>query len=213
MTLVITIPAENPSLLTEQQLRIAAGLSADDDSRDDDLEALGLRISAEIAHACNIAVGSGGQATLRQETLTETLRRHGEAGPLVLARRHNIVVTSVALADGSAIASTDYDVDPESGLIRREWNHWGRERYTIVYRAGFDEVPADLAGIAIDLARIRLAEQGRDPTIRTSDVTIPGVEEVSQQFWVGAIPSVGQDASLPGDLLARLKRYMNVRVG
>jgi hypothetical protein len=84
----------------------------------------------------------------------------------------------------------------------------------VTYQAGFDAVPADLAGVAFDLARIRTSEQSRDPLVKGTDVTVTDVEEISTQYWVGAIPSAGIVAgALPSDLMARLKRYVNVSVG
>lgn len=211
--LTITIAADDTMLLTIEQLRASAGLAADDATQDASLEIIGARISAEICSACAVEVGNGGDPTLRRETVSETFRRRGQGGPLFLSRRHQIEITTITDEGGAVVSSDNYDVNSESGMIDNISGCWPSATYTVVYEAGFDDVPADLTGVAFDLARIRLSEQGRDPLVKATDVTVPDVEEISTQFWVGAIPSAGvRPTGLPSDLMARLKRYINMSV-
>jgi len=96
--LIVTEPAEDLQLLTEEELRVAAGLEPDDDSQDEALAILGLRAAAALAAACGVAkagyhaslapLRGAAPRTLHAETLVESMRvRPGyQYGSLFLAR-------------------------------------------------------------------------------------------------------------------------------
>lgn len=209
--LVVTTPADDLALASIEVLRVAAGLAADDDSRDDELAALGLRIAAEITEACNVAVGEGGEPTLIREGLTETFSAAGD-DVLILSRRHQVELISVT-EGGDAVTIDGRALDGEAGLLER-WidgrrSTWKAREIVVTYDAGFpaDEVPAGLVGAVSDLVRVRLSEAGADPLEKSRTVEIPNVETVRVDRRVGGAP--GSQAGIPADILARLSRFMN----
>lgn len=214
--LTVTSPAEDPNLVSIEAMRLAAGLVPTDASRDTELALFNKRISADIAVACRVAVGNGADPTLRQETLTQVFRKVGRRG-LVLARRHNVEVVSIVL-DGSSLAvDVDFYVNSEAGMLFRLRGdreiEWCGRMATVVYKAGFDTVPADLEGAAMDLARIRLSDASRDPMVKGERVDVPGVMERETSYWVGAVPGASSRGPVPTDIMAKLSRYTNVVVG
>lgn len=213
-TFTVVTPAADPSLLTIEQLRAAAGLVASDASRDSELTELGARVSADITAACRIRGDGVHIPTLRREAVREAFRQRGCDDLLFLARRFISDLTSVADA-GTALVETDTILDAEAGLLYRISGTcelpWRRGDAVVEYTAGFDTVPADLVGAAMDLARLRLSANARDPLVKGESVEIPDVRTVRQDYWVGAVPgsTVGP---VPADVLAKLSRYINVAV-
>ncbi|TPM19779.1 hypothetical protein [Mesorhizobium sp. B2-3-6] len=213
-TFTVVTPAANPSLLTIEQLRAAAGLTAGDASRDGELTELGARVSADIASACQVRGDGVHVPTLRSETVRETFRQRGRDDMLFLARRFVSDLVSVSDA-GTTLVTDDTDLDAEAGLLQKICGTrtlvWTRGDAIVEYTAGFTDVPADLAGAAMDLARLRLSADARDPLVKSESVEIPDVRTVRHDFWVGAIP--GSSAGpVPADILAKLSRYINVAV-
>lgn len=213
--LVVTVPAGDLTLLTQEERRAAAGLAGDDTSQDVVLEALDARVAASIAAECNVAIGQGANPTLRRETLTETF--FGRCGDMVrLSRRHEIEVTSISV-DGQAVASEDFMVDPEAGFLTRLEDGYPRRWYgrkiVVVYDAGFDEPPADLKQAATDCFRSFYLEQNRDPLVKSERVKIDDVEEVERQYWVGSAPGQSSEGAIPDAVAGQLKRFRNVAVG
>lgn len=214
--LTVTVPADDPSVITIATLRVANGYAASDASHDAAIIPIGLRVTAEIAAACNIAIGKSDDwvpPTLRRETLVETFRRP-RSGSLVLSRRHHVEVDTIAI-DDDAVATEDFEVDPESGLLhlfcdgrRRAW--YG-DLVTVTYDAGFEEIPADLDAAAGELVGLRLSEAGRDPTVKSIQTSVPDVLDETTSYWIGAVP--GQtSAGMPDDVFSRLSRYRNMPV-
>lgn len=211
-TLVVTTPASSLALLTIDELRAAAGIT---DATDASLLALGLSIAASIMSECKIAIGSGGEPTLLKETLTETFYWPKRCD-LVLSRRHNIVISSIALDGTALVAGTDYLIKPESGILTRmsggyptEW--WG-SAVVVVYQAGFATVPADLRQAAIDFFRGVFLESDRDPFVKSLSEEIPGVMTERRDFWVGGIPGQSSGGPVPDFISGQLKRFRNVVV-
>lgn len=213
--LTITMPADDLALLTDAEMRVAAGLGAGDSSQDAALRALGLRVAASIMSECNIAVGSGGEPTLLRETLTETFRRVSKER-LILSRRHEVEITSV-VEDDIALTADDYEVDPESGLLMRlsddESIWWCARLVTVVYAAGFDDVPGDLKQAALDFFRSSYMESSRDPLVKSERTDIPGVMEQERQYWVGSVPGQSNEGAVPDVVSGQLKRFRNMAVG
>lgn len=209
--LTVTLPASDLQLLSIQEMRAAA--SATDDSRDAELEALGLSIAASIMSECNIAVGIGGEPTLLQETLSETF--YSPRGcDLILSRRHNIVVSSLTEDDAPLAAGDDYLVEPESGLLSR-WSGgvqsaWSARTVVVAYQAGFATAPADLKQAATDFFRMTWQERMRDPSVKGHEVDVPGVMRERTDYWVGSIPGQSSEGAVPDIVAGQLKRFRNI---
>lgn len=214
-TFVIVTPAADPSVLTIEQLRRAAGLQPDDDSRDAELEALGSRITADIMAACNIR-GDGIHApTLLRETVRESFRMTGCENLLFLSRRFVTSVLSVSDAGTALTIADDVDLDEEAGLISRISGSrdiaFRRGTATIEYVAGFDELPPGLVGAALELARLRLSEAAADPLERSVTITTDDVETVRRDRWIGAVPGSSRGA-VPDHIAEKLSYFINVGV-
>lgn len=210
----VTTAASSPALLTPEQLRVAAGLAADDESQDDALADVGLRVAAEISAACDIAIAVGAVPTLLRETLTETFRNVSR-DKLVLSRRHDVAINSIAV-DGTALETAEYEVDGEAGLLSRLSGDvpvsWCGSKIVVVYQAGFATVPADLSGAANDLVQLRLSESTRDPLLKSEQINIPDVRDQRRDYWVGALGGARSGGGIPDHIAGRLARFMNVSV-
>lgn len=213
-TLVVTTKATDLTLLTLQERREAAGLDSADASQDATLLALDQRIAAAITSECNIAVGSGADPTLRQETLTETF--YGAyVDRLLLARRHNVAIASLTDCD-TALTTTDYIVDPEAGILTRMRSNcpsaWRSSKIVVVYEAGFEEIPADLKFAAIDFFRSEWLAKSRDPLVKRVQTDVFEVQSTTVDYWVGSIPGQSREGAVPEIVSGQLKRFRNVRI-
>lgn len=213
--LQITTPASDLLLAPITALRAAAGLKPSDGSRDEELKALGDRVSAEIVEACRIAVGEGEdgaavEPTLRREKVTETFSGSDQEA-LILSRRHNVKIASVT-ENGVAVSLDPRSLSSENGLLYR-WiggnqSYWAAREIVVVYDAGFETVPFSLAGVAVDLVRFRLSQASVDPLVKSTRVEIADIETIQTDRWVGSTPGAAE-SGLPPEILARLSRFIN----
>ncbi len=212
--LTVTSTASNLHLLTAAERRVAAGLEDDDETQDTALATRSLAVAAGITSECAIATGSGADPTLKQETLTQTFY-HVDTDQLVLARRHNIAMTSLTVDDVVLVENSDYIVDPESGLITRLISdcpsRWCARKIVAVYVAGFDPIPGDLKQAATDYFRALTLEGTRDPYVKSESVEVPGLESRRVDLWTGTLP--GSDSGgVPPMVSSQLTRFRNVVV-
>lgn len=208
--LVTTTPAADLQLLTIEELRAAAGVTGS--AQDATLTAKGLRVSGAIAEACNVRPGRGSVPTFKQETLQETFRDMCREDELILSRRHEVAISSVVV-DGTTLASTDYEVDGESGILTRlcddDPSTWTGSKIVITYQAGFATVQDTLKRAAEEFMRFLWLEDKRDPSVKASEVEIQDIDRVRTEYWVGAIPGQGGSSAVPDFVLAQLGRYRN----
>ncbi|MEO3386011.1 hypothetical protein [Mesorhizobium sp. CAU 1741] len=213
-TLTITTPANDPQLLTIEEMRAAAGVA--DASQDATLTAMGLQIAADIAVECNIAIGGGSVPTLRRETVTEVLRGV-RRDQFALRRRHDIDVSSLVEDGVTLTEGVDFLVDSESGIVERlECDRpvpWCAEKVTIVYVAGFDAVPSDLRHAATEFFRASLLASQRDPLVKGTETEIPGLHRRRTDYWVGSVPGQSNEGAVPDAIDGKLKRFRNGVVG
>lgn len=212
--LTVVAAASSLSLLTPEEMRVAAGLVSSDASQDAALAPLGLRVAAAIMAECNIAVGTGGEPTLLKETLSETF--YGvRADNLVLARRHNVAITSVT-DRATTLDAAEHVVDPESGILTRLSNdcpiRWCATKLVVVYDAGFTDVPGDLKQAALDFFRYAWLEGKRDPALKAEVIDIPDVERVEKTWWVGSVPGQSYEGAVPDIVAGQLKRFRNFTI-
>jgi hypothetical protein len=213
----VTSAATDLSLLSDQELRLAAGLAAGDTSRDADLAVLGAAVAADIATACNVAADGVAQPTLRSEAVSDTYwPTVCRIEALILSRRFVTAVASV-VEDGTTLTQdTDFWLDAGTGILHRIGDAsgysrtWSAAKIVVSYTAGFATVPTDLKGAATDLMQTRLSEASRDPLLKSLQVNIPDVEERRMDYWVDTTSKPGV---VPDDVLARLSRFRNVMVG
>lgn len=173
----VTEPAAETSLLTNEELRAAAGVS--DSSQDEALMALGRQMSEAIAVSCGAASDGENPATLLSEACSETFVLRRCSNPLRLARRPVTAIASVTVNDG-VLDEAEYEVDKATGLLSRTCGEWPVGKIIVVFTAGFSTAPAALKLAATKVTTALYAETGRDPSLKRID--IPGVEE--KEFWV-----------------------------
>lgn len=212
----VTVAADDLTLLTAQQLRMAVGLSADDESKDAVLTPLGLQIASEIAAAAKIAKG-GFPITLRAESCRATFYLRRRTDKLILPRRFVSSIASVVECGDTLDPAVDMLLEGEAGLLSRMRNDWPCwwpcGKIVIDFVCGFDEIEDDLRGGAMDLVQIRLSETSRDPLIKSIQTNIPEMEDRRVDYWVGGVPNSAGYGSLPDSVAKKLSRYVGVVLG
>lgn len=211
----VTVPAASIDLTTLDRMKSELGIT--DGSEDVVLGNKIAEASSDIAVRC--------WPSLKRETLSETFwpdfhqlrfdHRHG--GESVSLSRFPVVSVASVTLDGTALDSSLYRLDAESGLLYRLDAsgyplHWRvSQSLVVVYAAGFaipsDEtaddpllLPGALQAACIDLVASYWASKGRDPNLRAE--AVEGV--ASYQYWVGAIGDVGE---LPPSVEAKIAPY------
>jgi hypothetical protein len=144
--LTVTTAATDRALLTTAELRDAVGASLTDPQ----LETLGNRVAAAIARACGVAEGGTVPVTLRLETLTETFRARRLCRRHLMLSRRPVVAISSVMEDDTIVAASEYELDASAGLLNRlssdKLADWPAvSKIVVVYRAGYETVPDDLA--------------------------------------------------------------------
>lgn len=209
--LTLVTPAPDRKLLTIEDLRAVAGLSAGDTSMDQELSKLGLRVSDRIAQECNVAQAGIAPVTLMQETVEQTFRRSCSVSALLLARRFVGSITSVTV-DGEPLESGAFELDPAAGMIRRifgtRYGLWQPGTVVVTYVAGFAAVPEDLALAATMAVQEQISAANRDPLLKRDRVE--GVGE--QEFWVGGFSGAQTDSAFSSTVQAMLDPYRTVWV-
>lgn len=197
MTLVVTTPATDRSLLTRAELRDAVGVV--DGSSDAKLIVLGDRVSALIARACNIASSGVVPPTLRVETVTETFYSRCGLDTVRLSRSPVISFGSVT-EGGTVLSAGDYQDDAGS-LVRLSsgvTSSWAAGLVSVVYDAGWATIPDDLKMAAAKFVQAEWQRGDRDPTLMSK--RIEGVSEY--RWWVDPT----KDSAIPADVLDILRR-------
>lgn len=201
-TFAVTVPADDLSLLTIDELRAAVGVTGT--AEDAALKTLGSRLSASIARQCCIASDGISPATLMLETCTETFRAIRSPRELILARRPVTGIISVS-ENGALVDPADYEIRHGSGILARlsgdRISCFPSGKITVVYKAGFEDVPDDLKLAASKLAIALYSETARDPNLKR--VNIPDVLE--REYWVGPADDPLLSAEIQ-DLLAPYKQ-------
>jgi hypothetical protein len=220
MMLIVTEPAADLQLLTEEELRVAAGLEPDDDSQDEALAIQGLRAAAALAAACGVATAGydaslystatplrgAAPRTLHAETLVETMRVRPryQYGSLYLARWPVLEIISVT-EDTTELTTDDWDLDIPMGSLTRisgnETLYWPCGRVIVEYAAGYDTIPDDLKMYASQLVGIYHLSASSSVDPNTKHVEIPGV--ITLDRWVDQTKT---DTIVPEDIKSALVR-------
>jgi hypothetical protein len=201
----VTTAATSRLLTTRTRFKSEVGITATTD--DDMIDAWLLEASDAIAAYCG--------RQLLPETVSETFRlAPGELAyrpnvmPLTLARWPVTTLTSV-VEEGVTLASTDYEVDKNTGCLWRLSDgyraRWYSVNIVVAYIAGYADSTAprsSLATACLSVLKHRWAARSRDPMVKSQD--IPGV--LRTDYWVG---SVG-DGPFPAEVMALLDPYRDI---
>ena len=130
-----------------------------------------------------------------KETLVDTFRIEGMAASRLLLSRRPVVSIASVVEDGITLATSQYEVDPISGLLLRlddndQPGFWASPAKTVVtYTAGFvlpgndgRTLPDDVEAAAIEA--VRTAGTAAPATRWSRARATPGVYEVT--YWVAA---------------------------
>lgn len=195
----VTTPAASTDLTTLANAKADLGIAGTDSDG---------QLAQLIRRASDTARAYLGRR-LARVTVTETFRPETGPGPtmdwpdaLPLTHWPDVSVASAAVDDDDGLAASEYEVDPETGLLYRLDAQGYRSRWepfvkvVVSYTGGWllpgdagRTLPYDIeAGV---LAEVRSLWYGRrDPSLRAVD--IPGVQ--SETYWV----PTGSDAESVG---------------
>lgn len=195
--LTIVTPAPTQDLITLATFKVARGITGTSD--DAIWSALITQASAMIAGHCG--------RVFREEVVTETIRPSGRPPHSLMLARFPIGGVSSISEGGITLNSSDYFIDPQSGILERIcgdraafWNGACVVTYSGGYRGDGDplSVPSDLQGACIDLVDHLKRRGASDPMLRSSEVD--GVGSMSFQVPTGGIPEF---------ILDTIDRYRN----
>lgn len=207
---VIT-PAADLTLLTPEELRLAAGLDRNDASHDEALAAMGEEIAAEIALDCAIASDGVHPPTLRSEVVNDVFR-YCSAGVLWLSRKHVSDISEI-LENDIALTPADWLLEAETGklvrLVSNAKSWWGGTIVEVSYTAGFAVVPAELKAEAKGRVSVKYSASSRDPLARDIRTEIPGVETLEIGYQIGGLSRLMDSSDgLAPESVRRLRRFM-----
>jgi hypothetical protein len=192
--------ADDYQLLSDEERRVAIGLAYDDDSRDEELEAMGLRVAARITSACAVAIDGIVQPTLRLERVRDTFRLKSGQAALYLSRRPVMSISGLT-EDGVVLTEgADFEINVTTGKVTRLRSDtetcWSCAKVVVEYDAGYEIVPDALKAIAAQLLATYWDTRGIDPMEKS--LNIPGV--IATERWVDS----GADGQLPTELMTAL---------
>ncbi len=165
-------------------------------------------LRGQIAQA-SAAISSWCGRAFAQETVREVWRPDRCVESLSLAR---FPVTNIAsvVEDGTTLASSDYEVDPDSGLLYRlisdERTAWRARKITVQYTGGYilpeqanRTLPHDVQRACILMVSAAYLAKGRDPMLRSESA-----QDVGQVSYLD--PRTGMEA-MPPQAAALLQPY------
>lgn len=216
-SVVVVTPAASLNLLTLADLKALLGItSAAEDAR----------LTLLLAQASNICANYCSRV-FAKEGVTETFRlsrndRFGgrmrfdgiqqEAESLILNRYPvDSAVAIVLTEDDTLLATTDYAVNYDNGMITRLFDgvpmNWAADKVVVSYTGGYTlpaAAPGDLAHACTIITSQMRSGLSRDPLAKR--IEIPDVQTVD--FWVGGVTSTG----LPVEATSILDKYSGVNL-
>lgn len=208
ITRVVT-PAADMGLVSLDQAKAALGIAPANTSKDAQLAAHIAAVSQAITNYCGrIFVVQTYQDSLRY------VNNWLHPGQPLRTRQFPILVDEGGLPvveiveDGVAV--TAWDVYPDEGALYRIDTGGGVAAWTgtaivIDYAAGFDPVPPDVQGAALEWLAARYYSVGRDPALRSE--SIPDLISVVYAGEGGAGTASGQVPPGARDLLDPYRIY------
>lgn len=199
----VTTPATSLALITLAQAKAVLGVALDDTSQDAAITQQIDQVSAAINNHCD-------RVLPRQEyedQFRSVCARLDRGEPL--RTRQFPIGTDIddlplltVTQDGVLLDETSWEVDIESGALYRIDSGgaaWTGNLIVVDYTGGYDPIPADVQGAALEWINARWASRGRDPMLRSE--TIP--DQISHSW--GGDPSM---SSMPGITRDWLSKYV-----
>lgn len=219
---VITTAAATTDLTTLDSVKLELGITATDE--DDYLTAKIDRISSTICSYLNVKPATDGTRSLGRETLVETFRqpmvrfipRLQRLNLELLLSRYPVTSIASIVVDGTALLTTEYEVDGATGILYRLTTDsvrtfWVGASIVVTYTAGWllpndsgNNMPFDIEDAAIGLIKLARAARERDPLVKSENFA--GI--LATTYWT---PSPGDDP-IPPDIAYKLAPYRNISV-
>jgi hypothetical protein len=204
----VMVPATSTALITLDEAKTALGISLADTSQDAAITQQIDQVSAAINNYCD-------RIFVRQ-TYEDHFRyvcQWVAPGKPIRTRQYPIptdldgVPLLTVTEDGAAIDPTMWEIDIETGWLYRlngsnAVASWSGNSIIVDYDGGYDTIPADLQGAALDWLKIRRAGAGRDPLLRSE--TIP---DIISQTWATAVDLASAATSIPSSVRDWLSGY------
>lgn len=207
----IVTPATSMALVTLDQAKVSLGIDLLDTSQDAAIQQQIDIVSMEINNYCaRIFVVQAYQDRLRYVVNYlcpgDPLRTRQK--PIV--EDAGVPVVTVA-EDGATIDPSLWEVSSDEGLLYRlngtMVGSWTGTTILINYTAGFDPIPPDVQGAALDWLRSRWSAKGRDPAIRSE--TANDVASFTYFDWSG---SGAMEAGAPPNAARILRPYQLIAI-
>jgi hypothetical protein len=202
---VIT-PATSLALVTLDQAKTTLGIALSDTTHDADVQQVIDQVSAGINNYCN--------RTFVVQTYRDQFREVCnwlKTGEPLRTRQAPIAVDSggvpvlTVTEDGTALDPSVWEVDLKSGEVYRlsddgsgAANSWAGSLYLLDYDGGYNPVPDDVTGSALEWINGRWLARGRDPALVREEIPDVIVRFYSPAIAAGAtygasIPAVVRD--------------------
>ena len=194
ITTVVT-PAASLALVTLDDAKAALGIPAADTSQDATLTRQIEATSAAINNYCD-------RVFVVQTYRDQVRGAYGWTGEPLVTRQYPIVVDEgvplVVTEGGVAVDPAYLEIYPETGSLFRLDNYsaapsaWTAPLIVVDYTAGFDPIPPDVQGAALEWLTARWYAIGRDPALRSE--TIP---DLISQVYAGEQGAGTSAGSMP----------------
>jgi hypothetical protein len=180
----VVAPAASLALVTLDQAKAALGIDPADTSQDAALTQQIDQVSRAIDNYCDRIFAR--QSYRDQYRYVYNWLKPGEPlrtrQPPIGVNGGGLPVLAIT-EDGTALDAADWEVDTDSGELYRldgttAVASWTGAAIIVDYDGGFDPIPADVQGAALEWITARWSAQGRDPALRSE--TIP---DVITQVW------------------------------
>ena len=201
----IVTPALERNLVNLDDLREQLRVRPGDVANDAWLTKVIARSSLAAERYCNRIFA---EQTYLDTFLSDVTGMTGE--PLMLSQAPVDPASLEVTLDGAGLAQGDYALEPLAGHLWRvsDPRAWvvGAGGLSVLYDAGFAEIPADVQQAVLDLCTMESSARGRDPMLRATES--PGLGR--QEFWVGGVPG---GSLIPQDIASLLNPYRRGMVG
>lgn len=207
--LTVIAPAATHDLTVLETVKAELEVSGSGD--DAFLARLIQQASGDIARYCNRAFAL--EAVREVFRLIEPYGGEYDAyslttAPLLLRRSPVVQVLSIVEDDGAPLQPAEYELEPDTGLIRRlsdSWiiGFWGA-RVVVEYRAGYEllaGLPHEVERACIDLVKARYFARSRDPALRSEAI----LDVINASYTSSS--SAATKRGLPLDIAERLDAF------
>lgn len=205
----VVTPADSLALVTLDQVKAALGIDLADTSQDAALTQQIAQVSRAIDNYCDRTFARQGyrdqfRYVYNWLTSGEPLRTRQAHFPIGVDGLPVVIITE----DGAALDPALWEADIATGELYRLGGAnvigtWTGSTIVVDYDGGFDPIPSDVQGAALEWVNVRWSTRGRDPTLRGQ--TIPDV--IEEVYADPSRNNSGATAAMPGLVLDWLQPY------